>query len=225
MKNPLFEYRRRKMKENLRNNPWKNLNKDGLRVFHMYGGEYKKEITWWDDVGFVRNNYKVMVWWVHPRMDYRDKVETLAQEAVPYPDTGTWLLKDWFSKKNANYKKVGKSRKKITSYTASERENGANVSKWMDDLQAVEENLLIEGDVVSTPSFKVETLDWCRGVSICAPMEMHSEDDLKALVDLVKKLLNGETTMKAEFGEYKYTRENWVAENPSVSRIHGVNLN
>ncbi len=221
MKNPLFELRRRQMKQYHRSHPWDL--KNGMSIYHMYGEEYAKPLTWWDDVGFIRNKYKVVVWWIHPRMDYRDKVENIAYEVCPYPDEGINFCDGWFSKKNANYIKVGKSRKKVVSYTSPG--SRPSVKEWLDQHQAAEEKILTEGDVVSKPSFKVETLSWCRGVSICAPIEVHGHDDLKALTDLVKRILNGETTIDAEFPGYNYTKENWNAEKiiPDIStRIHSV---
>jgi hypothetical protein len=51
-----------------------------------------------------------------------------------------------------------------------------------------------------------------RFVDICAPIEIQSERDLMALVNLVRKLLKRETTLKQEFADYVYARDEWVAE-------------
>lgn len=224
MKNPLFELRRRQLREYHKSHPWDRLI-NGMRIYHVYGGEYTKPLTWWDDVGFVRNKYKVMVWWIHPRMAYRDEVENLANDVCPYPDEGVDFCGEWLSKKNANYVKVGKSRKKVISYSSPGPRPRPSVKEWLDQLQAAEEKILTEGDVVAKPSFKVETLGWCRGVSICAPMEVHSHDDLKTLTEMVKRILNGETTIASEFPGYVYTKENWNAEKiilDPFNKVHSV---
>lgn len=227
MKNRKFELHRRKMKEYLRNNPVKLDKKGGIKIYHVYG-EYAHEKAWWDDVGFIRNNYKVTVWFVHPRMKYHDEVTSGAWDLVPEPEElkGKRILDDWFNKSTANYKKVGKSRKKIVTYevtrNTSEREELRK--KWYDDLKKKEEELLVSSDFTVKPSMVVTSLPWCKGVELCVPIEVVDEVGLHQLKDLVTKVMNGETTIEKEFPGYVYGRDNWNEENVKPNPIHSVNL-
>lgn len=63
-----------------------------------------------------------------------------------------------------------------------------------------------------TPSFKVETLDWCRFAGITAPVEVRQAGELRALADLVRRILKGETTLAREFPGYVYGKAQWLAD-------------
>ena len=51
-----------------------------------------------------------------------------------------------------------------------------------------------------------------RFVEICAPIEIQSERDVMALVNLVRKLFKRETTLAQGFAGYAYARDEWIAE-------------
>lgn len=167
------------------------------------------KLTWWHDTGFNLNGRRVMIWWTHPRCKFNDTISDLAYENVPYVESDVDLIRE----SDPQYKYVGKSgkRKKISGFrcmSVPERR------KWYDTLKAEEERLKKVTDLVVTPSFTVDILDWCRGVHICVPMEIRGIADLHALCNLVKRVLKGETTLEKEFPGYTYTKDDWSKENP-----------
>jgi hypothetical protein len=70
-------------------------------------------LTFWDDAVFMVNDYRVGLWWVHPRHQYHDLVEAEARRRISHlrPES------DLFADMTPNYKKLGRSRKKIVSWT------------------------------------------------------------------------------------------------------------
>ena len=60
---------------------------------HIRRGGGAGELSWWDDVGFVLNGRRVLVFWRHPRCVYRDAVEAQAMADVPEPSGPGFL--DW----------------------------------------------------------------------------------------------------------------------------------
>lgn len=182
--------------------------KYGIRIYHLYEG-FEQPLAWWDDLAFRRNNYKVVVWFVHPRMEYKDRVEDIAHKDVPHPSESFSSL---FPDKGKNYRKVGKSRKKLVSYTMGD--TGVSRRNWYDEFKKRTEELLVSSDVVIRPSIEVKTYDYCLGVSLCVPIEAVNEKGLVVLKDLTLKLLRGETTLEKEFPGYTYGASNWVEETP-----------
>lgn len=78
MKNSHCERMRKSMKEYHRNHQWRL--DGGLFIPHTYPSP--KALSWWDDVGFILNGRRVMVWWVHPRMKYADAIQEIALEEI-----------------------------------------------------------------------------------------------------------------------------------------------
>ena len=66
---------------------------------------------------------------------------------------------------------------------------------------------LKESDFQITPFIKTDWVQHGRFVEICAPIEIQSERDVMALVNLVRKLLKRETTLAQEFAGYAYARD------------------
>lgn len=187
---------------------------NGIVVRHCYDGE-PKPLSWWDDTGFNLNGKRVMIWWTHPRMDFNDAISDKAYENVPYPGDEENMFQD----SDKIYKYVGKSgkRKKILAYRCNP---APNKRQWYDALKAEEDRLKKVTDIEIIPNYTVEILDWCRGVSICCPLEVKGIPDLHILCALVKKLLKGETTLDKEFPNYKYTKDDWNKEiNPETTTM------
>lgn len=206
MKNSYYEYCRRKMK--LEKKDWKLT--DGIRIYHEYSHKKPDDLSWWDDVGFYMNDYKVVVWWRHPRMDYKDTIQNMAFDAFPREDDF-----DFFSGSTKNYLKVGKSRKRIVSYTCAPQSESR--IEWYDKINALEKELLVSSQVIIRPSFKVEQLDWCKGINFVMPVEVRNEKELKEMAMLAKAILKGQTTLYAEVGAYFYNCSDWNRES---ERIH-----
>lgn len=205
MKNPHKERLYHRMRQYHRHHQWR-LGNDGLFIPHAYPNPQK--MSWWDDVGFILNRRRIMVWWVHPHMKYVDAIDDLAwQEAGDPPLHGANL----FESSEKQWKKVGRSRKKVIS--CRPRPTPDSLLAYYDKLSSIEMRMQSEGiDLVVRPSLSVEILPWCRGVSLCVPLEVRSKKELSELAALAKRLIKGETTLSKEFPGYQYGREDWLLE-------------
>ena len=178
---------------------------------HAYP-EPRKTLSWWDDLGFILNGRRIMVWWVHPRMQYAERISSLAwQEAGETPLSG----EDIFGPAEKQFKKLGRSRKKITSYRTAELP--AAMKDYYAQYDEIENRIQGEGiDFVVSPSMKIQRLSWCLGVELCLPVEVRNRHELVELAALARRLLKREVTPNDEFPAYQYGREDWLAE--SVGR-------
>lgn len=154
MKDQRQERLGRLQREYHRNHPWR-LGQGGLFVPHSYAEVKQDALSWWDDVGFILNRRRVIVWWRHPRHVYRDAIEELAQE-----QTGEFPFDDWLTRGAIpNYRKVGRSRKKIVSYTCRPPSEASRA--YFQRLRALEQEMSAQGiDCSVRPSSKRKCLSW-----------------------------------------------------------------
>ena len=89
------------------NNPWR-LGSGGLFVSHNNAETKPDALSWWDDVGFILNRRRVIVWWQHPRSLYQQAVEERAWELAGPASDDDWPM----DRATPNYRKIGRSRKK-----------------------------------------------------------------------------------------------------------------
>jgi len=206
MKNPKQEQLKLMQRQYHRCNQWR-LRMSGLYIPHSYAETKPDSLSWWDDVGFILNGRRIIVWWQHPRHIYAGALEKLSwQEAGDSPHDN-WLT----AGSTKNYKPVGASRKKIVSYTS--RQPSEAQSQYYDKLRIIRQRLTGEGiDLDVAPSCKFERLNWAMGISLVAPMEVRNENELAMLAMLAKRLLLRQTTLEAEFPGYRYSRAGWVRE-------------
>ena len=147
------------------------------------------------------------MYWRHPRYDYQGLIEKAALTAA----NGLYLQIEGglFRDDEKQYAKVGRSRKKVLSYRwllhPQER-------AWMDAVSAEEARLRRVAEFSVVPAFQVETLDWCRYVTLVAPLEVRTLEELRAMAALARRLVTRETTLDREFPGYTYTRTQWAAE-------------
>lgn len=191
-----------------RQHPWK-LGDTGFFIPHSYEHKNETDLSWWDDVGFILNKRRVIVWWQHPRMTYSNRIGDAAwAEAGPMPSP----ISNPFEGGEKIYAQVGASRKKlraiaVRSGTDTEERN------YFARQREIERRIEAEGiDYEVRPSWSVERLDWARGVNLVAPMEVRNEGEARQMAHLARALLAGETTLEAEFPGYVYDRAAWMAE-------------
>lgn len=196
----------RLQREYHRNHPWR-LGPGGLFVPHSYAEVKQDALSWWDDVGFILNRRRVIVWWRHPRHVYRDAIEELAQEQA-----GEFPFDDWLTQGAIpNYRKVGRSRKKIVSYTCRPPSEASHA--YFQHLRALEQEMSVQGiDCNVSPCSKRKRLSWATGLELVAPLEVRNEQELAAVADLARRLLLGLSTLAQEFPGYCYGKVNWLAE-------------
>ncbi len=180
---------------------------------HSYEETSPGALSWWDDVGFILGERRVIVWWKHPRMSYKDEIQDRAwSEAGEPPQEG-----ELFSDSTPNYKQIGRSRKRITSYTTSPPQE--ELRQYYDNLDAVTKNLQRDGiDFDVHASWRRERLSWATGVALVAPLEVRNEKELKAVADLARCLLRGETSLDREFPDYCYGRNHWLTDYSDIEK-------
>lgn len=206
MKNAKYELFGRMQRQFHRSNPWR-LSQGGLFVPHTYADEKPDSLSYWDEVGFILNGRRIIVWWQHPRHIYAEAID-----AQSWQEAGCGPQENWLSEGSTiNYRKVGASRKKIVSYTC--REPSAEQRQHYDRLRNIRERLTTEGiDLEVSVSWKRQRLKWATGVSLIAPLEVRNEAELASVALLARRLILGQTSLTAEFPGYRYHRADWLLE-------------
>ncbi|WP_323011968.1 hypothetical protein [Castellaniella sp.] len=180
--------------------------KDGLFIPHVYEESRRTALSWWDDVGFILGDRRVMVRWRHPRMVYEDETQERAWNQAGEPPQH-----DIFADFIPNYQQAGRSRKRIASYTQPTPQG--ELGAYYDKVDAITNTLRTDGiDFDVHASYRRERLSWSTSVHLVVPLEVRDEAELRVLADLGKRLLQGKTTLEQEFPGYRYGREQWLAE-------------
>ncbi len=195
-----------------RRHPWK-LNRDGLMVPHAYTNMTPESLSWWDDVGFIFAKRRIMVWWLHPRMVYQDRLEEMAAQqcAEEHPREESWLMRS-----EPERRKVKRGRRvKTVGHRVLPISEGWH--RYYEHLTATEASLARQdhGWVIS-PSIRNQALDWCQGVDLVAPVEIRCEDDLRLLRDVTERHLRGD--LNTLNGYSAYTFADWQADQPAILR-------
>lgn len=202
MKNPRYERFRILMRQFHQNRPWRL--DGGLFIPHAY--TEPRPLSWWDDVGFILNGRRVLVWWQHPRSKYRDEIARRAhQEAGLMPD------EPLFFDEERVWKRVGRSRKRVVVH----RTQGWSepMRAYFDKVEAIEERLSVEGiDHTVYPSLTTKSYRWGTGMELCVPLEVRGADDVRALAALGRRLAKREITIQEAFPDYRYGRDMWLWE-------------
>ena len=208
MKNVRFELFGRMQRQYHRHHPWR-LSQGGLFIPHSYTETKPDSLSWWDDVGFILNGRRVIVWWRHPRHVYSDAIEDQSRKEAGDNPHDDWL----FGNCTTNYERIGKSRKKIVSYTS--RKPSEQQQRYYDKWRNIRERLAAEGiDFDVQASWKRERLNWADGISLVVPMEVRNEAELALVAKLARRLALRQTTLAAEFPAYRYGKEEWLREQP-----------
>ena len=187
------------------------LQQGGLYVPHAYTEKDPDGLSWYDDVGFILNGRRVIVWWQHPRLIYSDKLDELSLQKCGDGPQDNWLIEDGIK----NYKQVGRSRKKIVSYTM--RGPSEEQKQYYKQLDIIRQQLATEGiELNILPSCKIKSLTWALGVELVVPMEVRNEKELAMIANLAKRLILRQTTLEAEFPKYSYSRIEWLREQKNI---------
>jgi hypothetical protein len=179
---------------------------NGLIHYHDFDEDTSSNLTWWEDVEFILNDYRVNVACIHPRLDYLDSIKTEAHNKIDhlYP-----VPTDIFEEPKQNYVKDRKSKfKSVPLNTDFTKE----FNDWSAAYNSTQQELLLTSEYKAKPFITSEWLAYCRYIDICAPIEIRGSNDLVKLVDLVKRLLKGETTIENEFPAYTYAKVQWEDE-------------
>jgi hypothetical protein len=205
MKNPAIEAMKRRAKLYHRNKVGDTFT-HGIIVRHLYYDMTPEHLSFWDDAAFIVNDYRVALWWTHPRHRYHDLVEEEAMRRLAHLRPQS----DPFGEATPNYKKVGRSRKKIVSWT--QRPTSDEYRRYFDLLTDMERQVSQDTSFDVRPSMAVSWYSWCKGLSLCAPFEVRSEADLLALTRIARRLVRRESTLADEFGDRVYRRADWLSD-------------
>ena len=213
MKNRIIEQRKRTAKRLAK--CWNRaVNAAGNHIPHCYSEEEKTSFGWWDDLSFKLGSQIVAVWWIHPRQHYHNLCYEQLDIELSYPKEED-SIDDWLKPVKTNYKKLGKSRKKVISYqmaTPSEK----NKAFWQKRDECLKK-ILDESEIIAKPYISVYQYNWDIGVELCLPMEVVDEDSVNKLADITKNILRHETSLKTLYPNYIYTKNNWQQEGHSQS--------
>lgn len=206
MKNTKFELYGRLQRQYHRSHTWR-LSHGGLYIRYSYRETKPDSLSWFDDVGFILNGRRIIVWWRHPRYVYSGAIEKQSWKEAGDGPHDNWLLDGC----TTNYSKVGKSRKKIVSYTS--RRPSEEQQLYYDKLRDIRKRLAAEGiEFDVSTSWKRERLSWATGISLVAPLEVRNEEELVLVAKLARRLILGQTTLDAEFPGYQYGKVDWLRE-------------
>jgi hypothetical protein len=207
-----FERMARTQRDYHRMHPWQ-LSKDGLFIPYSYSDAAPDGLSWWNEVGFILNGRRVMVWWQHPRYVYWNEAKKQARTLAGEDPGDDWLIDGAIR----DYRHVGRSRKEVVGHAT--REPSEAQQQYYEHHWRIREELMTQGidsDAVR-PTFKRERLWWATGVELVAPLEVRNESELAGVAALVRRLLLGHTTLGAEFPAYSYGQADWLAEQPKRS--------
>jgi len=208
MKNTHYEHLGRRMREYHRTHQWR-LSEGGLFIPHAYSNMGPESLSYWDDVGFILNGRRIIVWWQHPRHVYAEAIATKAWEEAGDGPRDNWL-RDSSTK---NYKMVGKSarRKKLSSYTFGPLSEAQ--TQHYSKLHEIEKRMTQEGIALEVrPSWKSGRLRWALGVRLVAPLEVRNEKELAQVAHLARALLLHKATLSQEFPGFVYDRDSWLSD-------------
>lgn len=182
---------------------------NGIHCHHSLIEIGANDLTWWMDFDFILNGCFVSVDWIHPRTEFKDTLQEKAFSQVKH------LYKERYhesimDKGEPIYKKLGKSRKKILAWRTTQR--NWNTDGFQLALKLAEDNLQKEADFIIQPSISVEWHKYGKSVSVCAPVEVRSIDDIANLVQIIKRILKHEIKVDEAFNQHRYTRLNWLEE-------------
>lgn len=208
-KNVHFDYFRRQAKAYT--NKWKASNrwtkKDNWHYCaHVIDGT---KLTYWYDISFMHHSQAVEIWFIHPRMEYLDKIGDMAYERASPEKTSD---DDWLGTATPIFKKLGKNkkRKRVIAYKTAPL--GASSRAFFDDITQWETRLMNDNDVVVRPSMRVQQYRWGKGIDLCMPFEIHSEDDVAELVKRVRAYMDDRPSFDADHAAYTYSISDAKAE-------------
>lgn len=212
MKNKAFEWKCKSAKEYAKKWAMKRpLTTRGN--FIPYSHDEPKRFGWWDDVFFRFGSQVIAVWWTHPRLKYEEACGDIAYDQVDelYPPR---IIKPI----TPIFKRVGKNRKKAVAICFDEtpKEQYERFEAW----KRIKENLLATSDIAIRPYIEIGQLSWCRGVSICLPIEVVDQQSLEDLADIVRAIMSGEKRFEDFYpAGYVYGRNEWAADQAKMKEF------
>lgn len=178
------------------------------RVYHLYkdeNGKPLKEKGYWDDVGVFSGSIFNSICWVHPRYAFEEEIRHKSYDRLYDSD-----VEKWFNSFVPQYKKVGKSRKKVVSYQSPDIEEPTTPVKT--HKEAFDEELA-ETSYVQKCFIKVNMYKTSRCIEVCYPIEVINEESLKAMADEVMGYIHDYSKFYEKYGDFVYGVNEYKQEN------------
>jgi hypothetical protein len=195
-----------------RRHQW-DLNRYGLMVRHDYTDMKPGSLSWWDDVGFIFGKRRIMVWWLHPRMVYKDRLDKMAFQHCDeeYPKDENRLIHSEPIRRKVKHGSRAKTLGYLVSPVFGEKHH-----RYYDHFNATLASLSQQDhgwDI--QPSLKSTVLNWCQGVDLVLPVEIRCEDDLRLLRDVVERHLRGDRSVLSGYSAYTFT--DWQSDQKTMA--------
>ena len=182
----------------------------GYHVYHCYkdeDGNLLKDKGYWDDVGVFKGSIYTCILWTHPRYEFDGHIRDKAVDRYDSFNSKKMFDNDNFIK---NYKRVGKSRKKVAYFTMNHSPDvGAERKSFAD---AFNEELATTTHIQRC-SIKVSFKKNIRYIHVCYPIEVISEESLIQMADEVMGYYRNYNAFYEKYGEYTYTVDDYHREN------------
>ena len=147
MKNHYYENIRREFKSAP---PSKSEFVNKIRCHHSFIEIAPTDLTWWSDFSFILNGCYMSVAWMHPRMAFHDAIRAhaLKQARVLFADE---LPDALMNAVVPLYKKLGKSRKKLSAWQTLPSGNNNSLA-FASVLKLEEAKVRKDTDIIVKPS-------------------------------------------------------------------------
>lgn len=207
MKNRNFEILRKLAKLHARRK--RGEDKKGIVCIYDLREHEPNRKTYWLDFHFYHGSQIIYVAFVHPRMEFEELYDDLTHKRFEelYPEYADSLI---LKKKIVTYKKVGNSRKRMSLTKRiledSEFENYMKIKKqiWQD--------VMNENPIIVKPHVEFVQTKYGILATLCVPVEIHNENDLELLKEIVLRCRKNRKELETLFPDYQYDRQTWLAE-------------
>jgi hypothetical protein len=189
----------------------------GVVSRYSYAKMSPDTLTFWDDGVFIVNDYRVGLWWTHPRYEYQQRIEaeTVRRVDKRNPDSNPFLGLNQYTGsaiRAAMRRRVWPAKEPLQRYFALLAEEERQVAQ--------------EVAFEVRPFMSIRWNNWCKELSLCVLIEVRSESDLRDLARLARQLVKRETTLVNEFSDYWYGQHEWISEYDVMEeqRLRQMNL-
>jgi hypothetical protein len=179
---------------------------NGILTYHDYS-EINSKLSWWADVLFILNDYRVDVMWQHPRLVFADHI---SKELILLNEDEDCDI-DPFSNTSPNYVASGKSRKRIQSWT-SDPIRDESICDLLKKRENQETYLIEKSKILIKPTISIKWGHHSKLVDICVPIEVYTLNDLKSLALMTEGLLKRKDSLESLFPNYIYSKGDYIRD-------------
>lgn len=207
MKNKHAEKLYKSAKAHLKKKTSRKMTDGKYLVYHSYydeNGKLYHDKGHWDDVGVVQGSIFNVIFWTHPRYMFAEEIRSKSYELV----TTRFNFDDAIKV----FKKVGKSRKKVSYYKHAPIEGDSEDRLSYDDAF---KKVLAESDYKQKCEINVCVKGTSRFITVCYPPEFEvvNEETLIKMADEVMEFSKDYSKFYEKYGNYEYGREDYQREN------------